>query len=238
MASVARVTALAKKDTRGPLLSVAMDFLLNVVGTITLVKGGNLGIMGEAIGTLCADIAASIFLLGRMQTSRRKNLSDDNRDSLSEPRMSLVVIPTLENFRRFLQYAAPICFTTLGKTVVYNGVAFSVGRLSSVALAVHCYYWTTSEPLSASHARSFLVDLGSVLRGACFSICSSQCADFETKLVKLSSMEVFVWASLLTRSSSFFAEEDWSVWALRTGYQLLLLRWLFRCIPSFIKMCY
>lgn len=49
----------------------------------------------------------------------------------------LIVVPSLESFQRFVKYAAPIFFTILGKSVVYNGIALSVGRLGSVALAAH-----------------------------------------------------------------------------------------------------
>lgn len=137
MASVARAAALAKKDTRGPLVSVAIAFFLNVVGTLTLVTWANLGITGAAIGTLCADVAATLFLLGRTLNSRRKGLSEEDKYLTSKPRTPLLVVPNLENFRKFLHYAAPIFFTILGKSVVYNGVALSVGRLGPVALAVH-----------------------------------------------------------------------------------------------------
>ena len=64
------------------------------------------------------------------------------------PQIPLIVIPTVTNFRRFCQYAAPIFFTILGKSVVYNGVAMSVGRLGAVALAAHqvllrsFFFWT------------------------------------------------------------------------------------------------
>ena len=132
MASVARAAALAEKDTRGPLVSVAIAFMLNVVGTLTLVKKTSLGITGAAVGTLCADIATTLFLLGRIRKSRQVNAKETN-----EPRTPLIVIPSMENLRRFLIYAAPIFFTILGKSVVYNGVAMSVGRLGSVALAAH-----------------------------------------------------------------------------------------------------
>jgi len=145
MASVARASALAKKDTLGPLLSVAMAFLLNAVGTIALVKNTNLGIMGAAIGTLVADIAATAFLLARIRTSRQKENVGNNDDKCIKP---LIVIPTLDNFQKFVQYATPIFFTILGKSVVYNGVALSVGRLGEVALAAHqvllksFFFWT------------------------------------------------------------------------------------------------
>lgn len=139
MASVARASALAGKDTQGPLTSVALAFVLNAIGTVALVRFTNLGIVGAAIGTLCADCAATLFLLTRIKQSRRKDKEVLPADeSLPEKdKIPLVVIPTMTNFRRFCQYAAPIFFTILGKSVVYNGVAMSVGRLGSVALAAH-----------------------------------------------------------------------------------------------------
>ena len=155
MASVARAAALAGKDTRGPLTSVALAFTLNAIGTVALVQYTELGIVGAAIGTLCADCAATFFLIRRIQWSRRnrnKRIVDQSssaQNTMDEaPRMPLVVIPTMANFRRFAQYAAPIFFTILGKSVVYNGVAMSVGRLGSVALAAHqvllrsFFFWT------------------------------------------------------------------------------------------------
>lgn len=126
--SLYTLAALAKKDTQGPLLSVGIAFLLNVVGTLTLVRKTSLGITGAAIGTLCADIAATSFLLRRIKLTRKQKQVSD---------LPLVVMPTLESFKRFVKYAAPIFFTILGKSVVYNGVALSVGRLGSVALAAH-----------------------------------------------------------------------------------------------------
>ena len=162
MASVARASALVKKDTLGPLLSVAIAFVLNAFGTATLIKYTNLGIMGAAIGTLCADVIATTFLLRRIQWLRRKeyNLMEpttiavastntttaspilttksiNNQIQKSTSIPPLFVIPTGDNFRRFLRYAAPIFFTLLGKTVVYNGIALSVGRQGSVSLAAH-----------------------------------------------------------------------------------------------------
>mmetsp|Transcript_16885 Transcript_16885/g.41138 ORF Transcript_16885/g.41138 Transcript_16885/m.41138 type:complete len:262 (+) Transcript_16885:212-997(+) len=85
--------------------------------------------MGAAIGTLCADIASTGFLLSRLRQSRKKR----NSESV----LPLLQVPSVESAKRFLQYAAPIFFTILGKLVVYNGIALSVGRLGSVALAAH-----------------------------------------------------------------------------------------------------
>lgn len=161
MASVARAAALATKDTRGPLLSVALAFVLNGVGTLALVRGAKLGIVGAAIGTLAADCVATTFLLNRIRRSRKTKQKNNNEsksnDSTNELAVSsksttatipLIVIPTLANIRRFLQYAAPIFFTILGKSVVYNGVGLSVGRLGATALAAHqvllrsFFFWT------------------------------------------------------------------------------------------------
>jgi len=130
MASVARAAALTEKDTKGPLVSVGLAFILNVIGTLILVKKTPLGIMGAAIGTLCADVAATGFLLFRLKQSRRRRSIDDS----TKP---LLKIPSFDSLRKFLKYAAPIFFTILGKLVVYNGVALSVGRMGSVALAAH-----------------------------------------------------------------------------------------------------
>lgn len=144
MASVARASALAGKDTGGPLTSVALAFFLNAVGTTVLVRFANLGIVGAAIGTLCADCVATLFLLSRISSFRR----EETRRNFRLEQIPLIVIPTLTNFRRFCQYAAPIFFTILGKSVVYNGVAMSVGRLGAVALAAHqvllrsFFFWT------------------------------------------------------------------------------------------------
>ncbi|KAL3938639.1 MAG: hypothetical protein SGBAC_006496 [Bacillariaceae sp.] len=129
MASVARAAALAEKDTKGPLVSVGLAFILNVIGTLSLVTKTPLGIMGAAIGTLAADIASTGFLLSRLKQSRKLR----NSESV----MPLLQVPSFDSAKRFLQYAAPIFFTILGKLVVYNGVALSVGRLGSVALAAH-----------------------------------------------------------------------------------------------------
>eukprot|EP00978_Attheya_sp_CCMP212_P001637 scaffold3335_cov43-Attheya_sp.AAC.3 len=151
MASVARAAALARKDTKGPLVSVALAFLLNAVGTIALVRGTNLGIMGAAIGTLGADVAATLFLLVRIKQSRKRDAARlMMTTSKKQPPvvLPLIRVPSLANFRRFCHYAAPIFFTILGKSVVYNGVAVSVGRLGSVALAAHqvllrsFFFWT------------------------------------------------------------------------------------------------
>lgn len=155
MASVARASALAGKDTQGPLTSVALAFVLNAVGTTILVRYCNLGIVGAAIGTLCADCVATLFLLTRISSSRHKetrrnsNTPDKSGKSTTRlPQIPLIVIPTVTNFQRFCQYAAPIFFTILGKSVVYNGVAMSVGRLGAVALAAHqvllrsFFFWT------------------------------------------------------------------------------------------------
>jgi len=130
MASVARAAALAEKDTRGPLISVGIAFVLNVIGTLTLVRKTTMGITGAAVGTLCADIVATSFLLGRIKRKRKRS----KKNSAATP---LVVVPSVQSFRRFVKYAAPVFFTILGKSVVYNGIAMSVGRLGSVALAAH-----------------------------------------------------------------------------------------------------
>jgi Na+-driven multidrug efflux pump len=149
MASVARAAALAGKDTRGPLFSVALAFCLNAVGTVTLVKFANLGIVGAAVATLTADCAAAIFLLARIRQSRKVNeTATIPLSSSSSPPVPLVKIPSMANFRKFCSYAAPIFFTILGKSVVYNGVAVSVGRMGAVALAAHqvllgsFFFWT------------------------------------------------------------------------------------------------
>ena len=155
MASVARAAALAQKDTTGPLLSVALAFALNAVGTTTLVRYTPLGIVGAAIATLGADIAATLYLLWRIRRKRilmaKQSATNDSDggDTAKKNRIApLLVIPTKVNFKRFLQYAAPIFFTILGKTVIYNGVAISIGRLGAVALAAHqvllrsFFFWT------------------------------------------------------------------------------------------------
>jgi Na+-driven multidrug efflux pump len=132
--------ALAERDTRGPLLSIGMAFILNVVGTLTLVTQTSLGITGAAIGTLCADIATTSFLLSRIRRSRqKKSISSSTGTGTTQTQTTtpLFVIPSLDSFQRFVKYAAPIFFTILGKSVVYNGIAMSVGRLGSVALAAH-----------------------------------------------------------------------------------------------------
>lgn len=131
MASVARAAALTEKDTKGPLVSVGLAFILNVIGTLFLVTKTPLGIMGAAIGTLCADVASTGFLLTRLKQSRRRQSVND--DTI----MPLLAIPSFDSLKKFLQYAAPIFFTILGKLVVYNGIALTVGRLGSVALAAH-----------------------------------------------------------------------------------------------------
>eukprot|EP00980_Cylindrotheca_fusiformis_P030366 scaffold24711_cov122-Cylindrotheca_fusiformis.AAC.2 len=137
MASVARAAALAEKDTRGPLVSVAMAFVLNAVGTLTLVTQTPLGITGAAIGTLCADIATTVFLLSRIKTGRKTKTMEDGVATTTQAPTPLLVVPSFASFKRFVMYAAPIFFTILGKSVVYNGIALSVGRLGSVALAAH-----------------------------------------------------------------------------------------------------
>ncbi|CAJ1939015.1 unnamed protein product [Cylindrotheca closterium] len=139
MASVARAAALAERDTKGPLVSVGLAFILNVIGTLTLVTKTPLGIVGAAIGTLCADVASTGFLLSRLRQSRKRrgNNESSSSSSSSSVTMPLLQVPSLDSTKRFLQYAAPIFFTILGKLVVYNGVALSVGRLGSVALAAH-----------------------------------------------------------------------------------------------------
>jgi putative MATE family efflux protein len=151
MASVARAAALARKDTRGPLVSVALAFGLNVVGTLALVRGAHLGIVGAAIGTLVADCAATTFLLARMRRLQRADVDASTETSASKqlhPPKPLVTIPTSASLRRFLRYAAPIFFTILGKSVVYNGVGLSIGRLGATALAAHqvllrsFFFWT------------------------------------------------------------------------------------------------
>jgi putative MATE family efflux protein len=131
MASVARAAALATQDTRGPFLSVALAFGLNAVGTLCLVRIFNMGVVGAAVGTLVADCAAAVFLL-----LRRKSTTP------------LFLVPTYASLKSFLRYAAPIFFTILGKSVVYNGVSVAVGRLGSIALAAHevllrnFFFWT------------------------------------------------------------------------------------------------
>jgi len=152
MASVARASALARKDTQGPLLSVALACIMNLVGTVSLVKYQGLGIVGAAIGTLSADVAATLFLLHRIRHSRQQQQQQQHEqqqqqqqqeksgNTRSSPRSiptPLLVIPTMKNLQRFLTYAAPIFFTILGKSVVYNGIAVSVGQLGLVALAAH-----------------------------------------------------------------------------------------------------
>jgi putative MATE family efflux protein len=149
MASVARAAALAQKDTWGPLQSVAMAFTLNAVGTVTLVRVAKLGIVGAAIGTFVADCAAAAFLLARIRRFRRNDsVLVDEKTALTERPIPLVAVPTLADLNRFVRYAAPIFFTILGKSVVYNGIGFSVGRLGSTALAAHqvllrsFFFWT------------------------------------------------------------------------------------------------
>ena len=155
MASVARAAALAQKDTTGPLLSVALAFVLNAIGTTTLVRFTPLGIVGAALATLGADVAATIYLLWRIRRKRRSAVEQStNNGSVGDVKSEekevapLFVIPTKKNFKKFLQYAAPIFFTILGKTVIYNGVAISIGRLGAVALAAHqvllrsFFFWT------------------------------------------------------------------------------------------------
>lgn len=132
LASVARAVALAAKDTRGPLISVAIAFALNVVGTLTLVRTCGMGITGAGFGTFGADTVSMVYLLERIRRARKKKASD--ADGAVTP---LMVVPSKESFRRFVGYAAPIFFTIFGKSVVYNIVALSVGRLGSVALAAH-----------------------------------------------------------------------------------------------------
>ena len=88
VASVARASALAAQDTRGPLLSVAMAFALNALGTLFLVRVAKLGIIGAAIGTLMADTAAAAFLLLRIWRERRSGKkasspADSSLDSIS-----------------------------------------------------------------------------------------------------------------------------------------------------------
>jgi Na+-driven multidrug efflux pump len=126
------IIALAERDTQGPLVSIGIAFILNVIGTLTLVRKTSLGITGAAIGTLCADIAATSFLLCRVKQSR-----DKKKGKKESSQLPLLVLPTLQSFQRFVRYAAPIFFTILGKSVVYNGIALTVGRLGSVALAAH-----------------------------------------------------------------------------------------------------
>jgi len=148
MASVARAAALARKDTRGPLVSVALASLLNFVGTTSLVRLTGLGIRGAAIGTLVADIAATTFLLTRIRTSRTKRQNKIIDEKLHSKQVPLLVLPSRESFFRFGSYAAPIFFTILGKSVVYNGVGATIGRMGSVALAAHqvllqsFFFWT------------------------------------------------------------------------------------------------
>lgn len=143
MASVARASALAQKDTRGPLMSVVLAFVLNAVGTVALVRWTNLGVVGAALGTVSADCAATIFLLARIASSR-KSKNATQQQSLPETTnevplktIPLISVPTWTSFCRFTNYALPIFFTILGKSVVYNGVAMSVGRLGAVSLAAH-----------------------------------------------------------------------------------------------------
>jgi len=150
MASVARAASLARKDTKGPLISVAIAFVLNVIGTVGLVRGTHLGIMGAAIGTLCADCMATTFLLLRIRQNRKRNAEENEASGgqTSTKITPLIKIPNMASFRKFWRYALPIFFTILGKSVVYNGVAMSVGRLGSVALAAHqvllrsFFFWT------------------------------------------------------------------------------------------------
>ena len=179
VASVARASALAGKDTRGPLASVALAFALNTAGTLVLVRVFKMGIIGAAIGTLAADSAAAIFLLGRTGQMRSRLGSErssgagaaepigggvvEARDA-PEP-LPLFVVPTPFDLRKFLRYAAPIFFTILGKSVVYNGISMGVGRLGSTALAAHqvllrsFFFWTPIGESISMTSQVFLPDV-------------------------------------------------------------------------------
>ncbi|GAX25563.1 hypothetical protein FisN_28Hh032 [Fistulifera solaris] len=131
-ASVSRATLLARHDTASPLWSVILAFWLNLIGTVTLVKYAGWGIAGAAVATATADVAAALFLIQRVRRDLHVRFSSFNSTLLNE----------------FLKYSLPIFATILGKSVVYNGVSLSVGRLGATALAAHqvllrnFFFWT------------------------------------------------------------------------------------------------
>ncbi|GAX29203.1 hypothetical protein FisN_28Lh032 [Fistulifera solaris] len=131
-ASVSRATLLARHDTASPLWSVILAFWLNLIGTVTLVKYAGWGIAGAAVATATADVAAALFLLQRVRRDLHVRFFSFSSTLLNE----------------FLKYSLPIFATILGKSVVYNGVSLSVGRLGATALAAHqvllrnFFFWT------------------------------------------------------------------------------------------------
>jgi len=138
LATVARASSLAVKDTVGPLRSVALAFLWNAIGTVVLVRGFRLGVIGAGLATVTADIAACVLLLSRI---RRRRAAPTRK-------ARLISVPGKENLKKFARYAGPVFFTILGKSVVYNGISLCVGRLGAKALAAHevllrsFFFWT------------------------------------------------------------------------------------------------
>jgi len=106
MASVARAASLVNKDTRGPLVTVAIAFVMNVVGTVFtvfLVRRTGLGIVGAAVGTLCADCVAAIFLLFRIRQSRIRDAAGKESPGDETPNkiVPLMQIPSKASSRQF-----------------------------------------------------------------------------------------------------------------------------------------
>jgi len=99
-------------------------------------------------------------------SSQTEGSQSDTTTTINTTPPPLIVVPTSSNLKNFLQYAAPIFFTILGKSVVYNGVSLAVGRINSLALAAHqvllrsFFFWT---PVGDSVGMTSQVFLPSIL---------------------------------------------------------------------------
>ena len=137
---VAQAAFLACKDPVTPLKAVLVGALVNTIGDIYLVTKLGFGIAGAAWATTLSQILGTVYLIGvattRVKEAFRKKHRQERKMKFNDYK-ELIVLPTIQDLKNFLKFAAPLFVVLFVKCFLWSFTTYACAFEGIESLAAH-----------------------------------------------------------------------------------------------------
>ena len=134
VASIAQAICIAVKDTKTPMIAVALSAVLNLLGDFVLVSGLGMGINGAAWATIISQFCAAGLLLRVLARRSILGRSPSSGDTASAPAENTMT--TGQTVLSLLSFI-PFLFVMIIKVGMHNACAATAATLGGSAAAAH-----------------------------------------------------------------------------------------------------
>ena len=151
LAMVAQAACIGAKDADSPLRAIAVVSVFNIFLDWLFVGPFKRGVAGAAWATTIAQTAGAIYLymsvqatLEKLEAERTYDGGDilfankkDEEDKPAKRRQSLLVVPTIKELLKFLQFAGPMFVISLCRGASWNITTPAAAICGTIQLAAH-----------------------------------------------------------------------------------------------------